>query len=246
MKRILLATAALLAIWATTQAKADGVTLDDPLHGMTCVGTTCTNAGDNGTFTPLSSLNFGFTISPGPATGDLTLVFGVPTDEATGTLPVLKDGATTITTSLFSASNFYNSGSPVLSQFISLSGNFSPTDNFSNLSAGTLAADPSFSGQFELFTATLTGITLSQTCQGCSILNELNFVSNLPPAGSFITGLFVTTDNQGNPAFVGTAASGHLVAQVPGPIVGAGLPGLAAGCVSLIALVRRRRQRMAV
>jgi hypothetical protein len=33
-----------------------------------------------------------------------------------------------------------------------------------------------------------------------------------------------------------------IPAAVPGPIVGAGLPGLAAACIGLVALARRRRQ----
>jgi hypothetical protein len=35
------------------------------------------------------------------------------------------------------------------------------------------------------------------------------------------------------------------ITAVPGPIVGAGLPGLIAGCAGLVALARRRRQRLA-
>jgi hypothetical protein len=39
--------------------------------------------------------------------------------------------------------------------------------------------------------------------------------------------------------------NGYSVTPVPGPIVGAGLPGLAAACVGLIGLARRRRRQIA-
>jgi hypothetical protein len=58
------------------------------------------------------------------------------------------------------------------------------------------------------------------------------------PAGALILGnLFLE-----NGTVVSTAQSGALFNQVPGPVVGAGLPGLVAGCGALLALARRRRR----
>ncbi len=53
----------------------------DPLHG-TCNGTSPTGSCiDNGTNTELgNSTAFGFTISPGPQTGDLTVVALIPSN----------------------------------------------------------------------------------------------------------------------------------------------------------------------
>jgi hypothetical protein len=48
-------------------------------------------------------------------------------------------------------------------------------------------------------------------------------------------------------ATMGNAPCGSITvtSDVPGPVVGAGLPGLVAACVGLIALARRRRQQIA-
>jgi len=47
-------------------------------------------------------------------------------------------------------------------------------------------------------------------------------------------------------ATIGNVLLASMTAEaVPGPIVGAGLPGLVVACGALIALARRRRQRIA-
>src|SRR5438067_8765788 len=79
---------------STTNAFAD--IIPDPLHGF-CNGSGVGTCSDNGT-TPLgNSTTFGFSISPGPQTGDVTIVFLVPNnyaDPATlGTLTGTQGGA---------------------------------------------------------------------------------------------------------------------------------------------------------
>jgi len=221
---------------------------------MVCsgAGTGCTNP-DQGSFTPINlgaTNNWAFSISPGPASGDLTLAFLVPTnaiDTATYNLPALTEGlSTSVSTTLFSNSKFYVSGSPDLAVFLGLANgaSYSPTDNFSNLSAGETTFNPGFTGSFEAFTAFLPGITLTDLST-TTISNYLHFASLLPQ-GTVIAGLFnETTDHKGNPVneFVGTAASAHLL-TTPGPVVGAGIPGIVAACFGLVGLARRRRNQL--
>ena len=72
MKKLMLAATMLCAL--ASGAKADFV--EDPLHGF-CAAT----CNDNGTNTPITSnppVNFGFTVSPGPQTGELYLDILVP------------------------------------------------------------------------------------------------------------------------------------------------------------------------
>jgi hypothetical protein len=254
MKKLLLATTATLAFLATAGPSSAQDALD-PLHGTVCTGTgtSCVNL-DNGSFVPFTQSNFGFEISGpiSPATGNLTLVFGVPTNEInTGTfnLPGLLDNASiSVTTAVANGdrTTFFNSvtGSS-LAGFVNLAGSFSPTDNFSNLSAGVIGVDPGFLGNFLVFTATINGVLLD--AQGSTTLtNDFAFGSNLP-AGTFIAGLFTITSGCDKNCDIGTAASSHLVVTpqvaVPGPIVGAGLPGLVAGCMTMLGLGRWRKRR---
>jgi hypothetical protein len=74
----------------------------------------------------------------------------------------------------------------------------------------------------------------------------LSSSDNLEHAVSFapVTSLFVTDDIGVNPG--GTISSVEKqFSQVPGPVVGAGLPGLIAACGGLVALARRRRKLIA-
>jgi hypothetical protein len=238
---------ALAALFIASPTRAD--TLADPLLSYSCTGagTGCTQT-DNGTFAPLSSAqNWGFEIAPGPQTGSLTLGIFVPTnliDTTTFALPGLTDNGGALLLALKIAALLNAGDGASIATYLNLpnAADFSPTDNFANLSAGELTENPGFGGNFLSFTVTIPGITLDGN-GSTTLLNDFSFGSNLP-AGTVIAGFF-TIDNCTKNCNVGTAASNDLVitplASDTTPIPGA--LWLFAGGLGVLTMLGRRRQR---
>src|SRR5262252_5581121 len=78
-------------------------------------------------------------------------------------------------------------------------------------------------------------LKLFDVCMGRSIGSQrtMDAVSTPPPHRSFNAGWNGASDG---------AESFFIMPRVPGPTVGAGLPGLAAACIGLVALALRRRK----
>jgi hypothetical protein len=85
LRKVLLPVLGFLALVLAFGGTVWADTVDDPLHGF-CNGTGTGICSDNQTNTPLgNSTTFGFSISPGPQTGDLLLDILVPNNY---TIPV--------------------------------------------------------------------------------------------------------------------------------------------------------------
>lgn len=271
MKNVLLASTFALGL-ATTHASAQ-TTVDDPLHGMICGPTGCTNTGDNGTNTPITPnpitgtvQNFGFTSSPA-ATGTLTLDVLIPdtTNLLSFTLPsVTGSGLPGTGTSV----TLFNNGGGVagvtdwstgtLAAFL-LNGTTGPDMNINAYLPSTRSLEASL-GQTQangFFVFQLTGLgpfNLPTPNSDMGIVGppisipDIFSLSRSIPGGSYIVGSFVGTQNSNGHAIdEGTANSAALFVQplssVPGPTVGQGLPALAFGLVGMIWLVRSRQNR---
>jgi len=84
-------------------------------------------------------------------------------------------------------------------------------------------------GQFLEFTISAAGLTLTS-------FNQLQ-LTNGTPSGSFFAADVIAPNGA-------TGVIDFGLAAVPGPIVGAGLPGIVMACGGLLALARRRRQKV--
>src|SRR5215469_4401962 len=152
MKRLLKSATLVLAAMGVT-CWADAITDPDPLHGYCAGAAQCI---DNGTNSPTNlnpPLDFGFTVSPGPATGS-TLLLDVlePNNEAHAPVPIT--GTFSGTAGLFSATP-WTSG--MLDAFLGISA--SPANPIGAYLPSTQALDPGATGFF-VYQVSFAGVTL--------------------------------------------------------------------------------------
>jgi hypothetical protein len=234
LKKVLLPILAVLALACGGATWAD--TVDDPLHGQ-CNGTggnTCTDIG----VTPLgNSTTFGFTISPGPQTGNLFIDILLPNNYAPISFSVGGVTETQLGT--------WSSGT--LASFLNI--NASPDNPFMNYIGLTQSLDPSATSyvvyQASLGLTTILGNGGASTAAGAFTLPG-GLSSDL---GAFIVafcqnpGAPSTDCTSGNDNYIATANSGALIVNGNTPLPTpepSSLTVLAAGLLALAALAGRR------
>jgi hypothetical protein len=227
--------AAMVAI-ATAAAALSAPAVADPLHGY------CSGAGqcvDNGTNSPTSTnppANFGFTVSPGPKSGDLMIDILAPNNVASGPSYALS-GTLVGTATLFSATA-WSSGS--LASYLSLSGGASPSNPIGAYLPSTQALDPGASG-FMVYTVDLGKTTL----QGASNpgVSPLETLGSSLPIGSYIVGFFNEKPVGTPPAWIATANSGAIFETGPSSVPEPATLGLLGPTLIGVAMALRARRR---
>jgi hypothetical protein len=177
----------------------------DPLHGV-CNGSGVGTCIDNGTNTPLgNSTAFGFEISPGPQTGDLTIVALIPNNDSVTLGNLVETSPIAQTVSFAAVSGTWTTGT--LATFLGISASpdngidaFLPTTNF---------YDSGATG-FKVYTADIGTLTISKTGSGGGS-PTFNMVSGLP-LGAYLVGFCSDLSNPGGDCTVGSKTSTTEVA----------------------------------
>src|SRR5215469_4883523 len=196
----LASTFAGVAFLTMTPAPASADVVLDPLHGYCAGASQCI---DNGTNSPTNvnpPSNFGFTVSPGPASGDLLLDFLIPNNEQAGITTIPVTGTASGTASQVGTE--WTSGQ--LDSFLGISA--SPTNPIGAFLPATNVLDPSATG-FSVYQADM-GTLLLQDPSNPNSSPLFNTTTNLP-VGSYIVG-FLNGGTSENPDWVATANSGAI------------------------------------
>jgi hypothetical protein len=201
----------------------------DPLHGYDIINGVPTQT-SNGTISPLTAGDgFGFISDPADETGDFRLAVLVPTNETfIGNISVT---GTSAGSGIFRG--VWNTGS--LEAFLGYP-NGSPNNPIGAFTGGQDIGDPTVTG-FAVFEIDLGSLTLLHTLAGDPMAL---FINGGLPAGTLIAGFLLQDGNT-----IDTAPSSVLATTVavPGPLVGAGLPGLIAALMAMFGINRHRRRR---
>ena len=236
MKTVVLAAAVLAAaVFGSSPSRAD--VIEDPLHGF-CTGCVHTNVGGNDVTVlgPDGVTNFGFNASPANS-GILQLKFLVPNSVELSAVQAFAlatsvTGTSSSSLSLFSTTA-WTSGFLETDYLGNTLASGAPKNPLDAWLGATQTLAPTASGYF-LLTANMGQYSLGTPGQGSDNLFSLAPAEFF--AGGLIVGNLFTPDG-----VVSTAQSSALFNPVPGPIVGAGLPGLIAAAFGLLALARRRK-----
>ena len=241
MRRLALFSVLLLLAGAALPAKADvyrGAVLDDPLHGYCAGSGQCIDNGTNSPTTNNPPINFGFTVSPGPASGALVIDVLVPNNEAHPSSFAIT-GTLSGTATLFSATPWTNGN---LASYLGISA--SPNNGIGAYLPSTQALDPGATGFF-VFQVNL-GTTLLQDASNPN-LNPLLSISLGLPLASYIVG-FLNEGTADTPNWIATANSGAIFETRSDPPAAVPLPGalpLFATGLSALGLLGWRKKRKA-